>query len=216
MPLVASPVAFTPVLVAVVIPCAVMGNIDIIVPTFLHEIDRVTTRLVAVAMLVPVLRMAGRHVQVDRLRGHTHWDRLDHDGLGGEDRRGCQGADVNVAIEAWLTNADRHASGGTHRQSGDEDDRKQETLHVEPPFHYCITRPHIRLMTRAVYWLPAVQRSASAAPGSESDVLLSSSRRYSISCYDPLRPRSPHSVSVDFGRTLDFYVKIFSGDTQTL
>src|SRR5215510_13395495 len=142
MPLVASPVACTPVLVAVVVPCAVMGNIDILVPTFWHEIDRLPTRMVAVAMLVPVLRMAGRHVQVDRWRCHTHGYRLDHDGLRVEDRRRCQGAEVNVAIEAWLTNADRHASGGTHRQNGSEDDREQEALHGKPPLRYCSTHPY--------------------------------------------------------------------------
>src|SRR5262249_34921265 len=153
MSLVAPPVAFTIVVVAVVAPCTVMGNIDIIVPTFLHEIDRLTTRIVAVAMLVPVLGMAGRHMQVDRLKGHTHWYRLDHDRLRVEDGRRCQGADVNAAIEAELTNADRHASGGTHRQNGGEDDREQEALHVVPPFHCCITRQPIRSMTRTVYWL---------------------------------------------------------------
>ena len=182
-----------------------MGNIDIIVPTFLHEIDRLTARMVAVAMLVPVLRMAGRHVQVDRLRGHTHWYRLDHDGLGVEDRRRCHGADINVAIEAWLTNADRHASSGTYRQSGGEDDREQEALHVEPPFHYCITRPHIHSMTRAVYWLPAVQRSASAAPGSESDAYLSGSLQYSISCYGTLRLIGSHEAAACFCRCLEHF-----------
>src|SRR5262252_9087990 len=169
MSLVAPPVAFTIVVVVVVAPCTVMGNIDIIVPTFLYEIDRLTTRIVAVAMLVPVLGMAGRHMQVDWLRGHTHGYRLDHDGLGVEDRRRGQGADVNAAIEAWLTNADRHPSGGTHRQSEGEDYYEQETLHVVPPFHCCITRQQSRSMMRAVYSLPANQRSVSAAPGSGSD-----------------------------------------------
>jgi hypothetical protein len=124
MPLVMLPVAFTIPLVAVVVPCAVMGNIDIMVPTFLHEIDRLTTCMVPVAMLVPFFGMARRHVQVNRLWGHGYWYRLDHNRLGVEDGRWCQGADVNAAIEAWLTNADRHASGGTHRESGGEDDRE--------------------------------------------------------------------------------------------
>jgi len=78
----------------------------------LHEIDRLATGIVTVAMLAPVLRMAGRHVQIDRLRGHTHRPRLYHERLGVEEGRRRNVADVKAAIKTWLANADRHASGG--------------------------------------------------------------------------------------------------------
>jgi hypothetical protein len=114
------------VLVMVLILTAGMRHIDISVPTFLHEIDRVATRMVPGAICAPVLGMAGGHVQVERWRGDNRGHGLDDDRLGVEDGRGWQGAEVNVAI-----NVDRHPSSGTHRQRSREDEGEQKAEHTK-------------------------------------------------------------------------------------
>jgi hypothetical protein len=114
------------VLVMVLILTAGLRHIDIMVPTFLHEIDRVATRLVPGAMFAPVLGMAGGHVQVERWRGDNRGHGLDEDRLGVEDGRGWQGAEVNTAI-----NVDRYLSSGTHRQSSSQEEGAQQALHTK-------------------------------------------------------------------------------------
>src|SRR4249920_3776990 len=103
------PMALPLVLVMVRILTAGMRNIYIIVPTFLHEIDRLATRIVPGAMFSPVLGMAGGHVQGERWWGDKRGHGLDDDRRGVEYGRGWQGAEVNTAI-----NVDRHPSSGTH------------------------------------------------------------------------------------------------------
>jgi hypothetical protein len=124
------PMALPLVLVIVLILTAGMRHIDIMVPTFLHEIDRVATRMVPGAMFAPVLGMAGGHVQVKRWRGDNRGHGLDDDRLGVEDGRGGQGAEVNMAI-----NVDRHPSSGTHRQSSSQDEGAQKALHTQILYH---------------------------------------------------------------------------------
>jgi len=92
------PIAFPLVLVMVLLLTAGMRHIDIMIPPFLHEIDRVATRIILGAMFAPVLGMAGGHVQVEWWRGDNRGHGLDDDRLGEEDRRGWQGAEGNMAI----------------------------------------------------------------------------------------------------------------------
>ena len=92
------PIAFPLVLVMVLLLIAGMRHIDIMIPPFLHEIDRVATRIILGAMFAPVLGMAGGHVQVEWWRGDNRGHGLDDDRLGEEDRRGWQGAEGNMAI----------------------------------------------------------------------------------------------------------------------
>ena len=75
------PMALPLVLVMVLILTASMRNIDIMVPTFLHEIDRLATRIVPGAMRAPVLGMARRHTEIDRLRSYHRGCLLNHNGL---------------------------------------------------------------------------------------------------------------------------------------
>src|SRR4029453_9713554 len=77
------PMALPLVLVMGLVLTAGMRHIDIMVPTFLHEIDRLATRMVPGAMFAPVLGMAGGHVQVERWRGGPPGPGLVSDRLGG-------------------------------------------------------------------------------------------------------------------------------------
>ena len=124
------PMALPLVLVMVLILTAGMRNIYIMVPTFLHEIDRLATRMVPGAMFAPVLGMAGGHVQVERWRGDHRGHGLDEDRLWVEDGWGWQGAEVNTAI-----NVDRHLSSGTHRQSSSQDEGEQQASHTKILYH---------------------------------------------------------------------------------
>ena len=124
------PMALPLVLVMVLILTAGMRHIDIMVPTFVHEIDRLATRMVPGAMFAPVLGMAGGHVQVERWRGDNRGHGLDEDRLGVEDGRGWQGAEVNTAI-----NVDRHLSSGTHRQSSSQEEGEQQASHTKILYH---------------------------------------------------------------------------------
>ena len=127
------PMALPLVLVLVLILTAGMRNIDIMVPPFLHEIDRLATRMVPGAMFAPVLGMAGGHVQVERWRGDNRGHGLDEDRLGVEDGRGWQGAEVNTAIQV-----DRHPSSGTHRQSSSQDAGGQKAEHTKSLYQDCL------------------------------------------------------------------------------
>jgi hypothetical protein len=83
-----------------------------VVPPILHEIDRLSTGVVLVAMLAPVLRLAWRHAQVDRLAYHLCRRLLNHDRLPVDNARLREVADVNAAIEAGVANLDGYANIG--------------------------------------------------------------------------------------------------------
>ena len=67
--------------IAIMVTFTIAWNVNLVVPIFLHEIDRLAAGIVFVAMLTPFLRMARRYMKVERLLHHTHRDRLDHDRL---------------------------------------------------------------------------------------------------------------------------------------
>jgi len=89
-----------------------MRNIDFVVPSIFHEIDRVAAGVVFVAVLAPVLRMAGGHVHVDRLVSHADGRGPNHDGSCIDDLGMGKAPDVNAAVETGLGYADRHADIG--------------------------------------------------------------------------------------------------------
>lgn len=81
-----------------------------LIPVVADEIDAFAAGVVAVAVLVPVLGMAGWDAQVERRAAVG--DGLDHDRFRIEqDWRGVA-ADVEAAVEAGLADADRDADVG--------------------------------------------------------------------------------------------------------
>ena len=91
----------------------VMRNVHVVEPAFLHKIDPLAACVVLVAVLTPVLGVARGHVQVDGLDYHTHRHRRDDDRLWVNKLRWLSNvADLNVAIEARLTDGDRYRSIG--------------------------------------------------------------------------------------------------------
>ncbi|MBS1141171.1 MAG: hypothetical protein H6R13_2624 [Proteobacteria bacterium] len=75
------------------------------IPPVLDEIDALAAGTVFVAVLAPVLGMTGRDAQIDRWA--MDGDALDEDRLAIDDRRTWIAADIDLAIETGLTNADR-------------------------------------------------------------------------------------------------------------
>lgn len=120
--------AVIPVVVTIAIAAAIVPAIAVtpttlliarriftFVPLVLNKIDTLATGAVFVAVLAPVLGMAGRDAQVDRRT--TVRNRLDQDRLPIDDRGTRITADVDLAVEAGLADADRdaHISGVSRR-----------------------------------------------------------------------------------------------------
>src|SRR5262252_212048 len=87
----------------------VVRNVHVVVPAFLHEVDRLATCVVLSAVLVPVLCVSRRHMQVDRLTHHPHRHGSDQDRFRVDQLRWWQASDVDTTIEAGLADADRYA-----------------------------------------------------------------------------------------------------------
>ena len=105
-----------------------MAAVCVRVPFFLDEVDRMTAGIVFAAMLVPVLRVAGRYSQIDRLLDYPCGRLVNYDGLGVNDRRTRHVvADVDASVKARLTDADRYANIGCcgcgHRNGADGESR---------------------------------------------------------------------------------------------
>jgi hypothetical protein len=105
-------------LVAVVIPMLflITRGIFVVVPVVIHKEYSLAASIVFVAVLLPMLLMAGRHVQVDGRTIHRaslnyHWPRIDH-------LWWRIAADVKLAKEAGLTDADRNSDIGRECWSG--------------------------------------------------------------------------------------------------
>jgi len=94
--------AFDPFLMPVML--TVLRHINIVVPAVAYEIDRPAAGVVSAAVLVPLFRMSGRNVHVDRLRDNGD-RRLDHNGLRIDDLRLGKISDVDMAVK---TGTDRH------------------------------------------------------------------------------------------------------------
>jgi len=88
------------------IVCLVMRNIDIVVPSFFYEIDRMAAGIVFAAVLAPVLRMTGRNVHIDWLINDTDRRGPNHDGSCVDELRLGKTPDVNAAVKAGLGDTD--------------------------------------------------------------------------------------------------------------
>src|SRR5215813_3206254 len=104
----------------------VVRDVFVVVPVIFDEVDRAAAGMILAAMFVPVLLMAGRHVQVNRcgcniLRCWRNDDRLRVD-----DRRPRDVADVDLSVEPGLTNADRYADVSGKR--GDRERTEQRRI----------------------------------------------------------------------------------------
>src|SRR5437773_6240161 len=98
---------------------AIVRNIDVVVPTLLHEIDRLAARVVSGAVFGPVLRMSRRHVQIDWRGRHVRWPGLDHDRLRIDELRWRETADLDAPIETGLADANRNADLRRQRRCAD-------------------------------------------------------------------------------------------------
>lgn len=100
------------VTLVIIASMAVMRDVFVVVPVVAHEVDRYTACIIFCAMLSPVLFMPGRYVQVDRLGRNIRRRAYDHDRLGINNRRARNIANVDLSVETWLPNGDRHAHIG--------------------------------------------------------------------------------------------------------
>src|SRR5947207_257932 len=69
------------VLLAFIMVMLLCRHVLLLVPVLLHEVDRLAAGVVLAAVLLPVLCMAGGHVQIDRLLLHDDRRRRDDHGL---------------------------------------------------------------------------------------------------------------------------------------
>ena len=92
-----------------------MRCIDVIVPSFLDEIDRTAASIVLAAVLAPVLCVTGGHMHVDGLMNNTDRRRMNYDGSCVDDFGVGKTPYVNTAVEARLGDTDRHADIGCLR-----------------------------------------------------------------------------------------------------
>lgn len=118
-------------LMVAVIMISVPRNVLVVVPIIAYEVDRSATCVILPAMFVPVLLMSWRDVQVDRLSRNIFRRARDYDRLCKHDRRPRNVANINLAVEAWLADADRHAyvTGKSRDGAYTQQCGKQKFLH---------------------------------------------------------------------------------------
>jgi len=92
-----------------VVPIMVMGHILLLVPVLAHKIHWPTAGVVLCTMLAPVLLMARRNVEIDRIRDDDLRRTLDYDGLRIDQCRWRQLTQVNLAIETQTIDANGDA-----------------------------------------------------------------------------------------------------------
>jgi hypothetical protein len=94
---IAAVIVIAPVFVTVFIAMAV--PVIRLVSARLHEVDRTIAGVVAVAIPGPALRVARRHMQIQRFRHLVPWLRDDDDRLGIDDRWRRGIAELHLAID---------------------------------------------------------------------------------------------------------------------
>jgi hypothetical protein len=88
---------------------AVVRNVHFLVPIVFDEVNLSAAGIVPSAIPTPVARMVGRHMQIQRLNHRTGRPAVD-DNRPGVDNGWWSGiAEINLAIEARLPEAQRHA-----------------------------------------------------------------------------------------------------------
>lgn len=104
-------VAVFAVVVLVSMSMAVLGHVDALVPVVLDEIHRRAAGAVAMAVFVPVLHMLGGRVDVHGCCAIRCW--LHIHGLTMDQARCRVAANIDVTVEAGLSDADGHIVGVT-------------------------------------------------------------------------------------------------------
>ena len=103
--------AIVPTIAVTTTALLIARHVFAFVPAILNEIDALAAGAVFVAVMAPVLGMAGRDAQVDRWAMDR--DALDQNRLAVDDRRAGVAADVDLAIETGLADADRDTDIGS-------------------------------------------------------------------------------------------------------
>jgi len=103
-----SPVLVVVFTVTVFLP--IMGDIFMLVPVVLHEVDVPVAGMVMVTIPFPVLDMAWRDVQVDRRA--VHLGTFDNHRLWIDEHRRRGITNIDLAVKARLTHADRDPDVG--------------------------------------------------------------------------------------------------------
>src|SRR5574343_106177 len=135
-----APLVVASVVVAMaVVALPVNRRVFLLVPLVANEIHTFAAGVVAVAVLVPLLGVAGRHAQVERRAAVRHG--LDHDRFRIEQRRRRVTADVDAAVKTGLADADRDADvggmGGGTESGGANRERNEKAFHDESPWLVC-------------------------------------------------------------------------------
>ncbi len=99
-------------LLLLVLVVAVVRDVDVVVPILLHEVDRLTTRVVLAAMLPPIFRVAGRDMKVNRSAHNANRYRLNDYRLGIDQLGRWNIANVNATIVPGFADVNRHAYFG--------------------------------------------------------------------------------------------------------
>lgn len=97
--------AIVPTIAVTTTALLIARHVFAFVPPVLDEIDTLAAGTVFVAVMAPVLGMTGRNAQID-WRAMDR-DALDEDRLAIDDRRAGVAADIDLAIETGLADADR-------------------------------------------------------------------------------------------------------------
>ena len=92
---------------SVPVPRLISRHIFFIVPSVAYKIDRPSAGIILMAMLFPLLFVAGRHMNIDRRRGrHTYRHGSDQNRLGINDFRPGKISNIDLAVKTGLANAD--------------------------------------------------------------------------------------------------------------
>ena len=94
------------VAVVLAIPAWMLLLIAFLHPLLLHEIHRLAAGVVSVAMFTPVLLMARRYIQINRLAHHGYGLLHDDDRLRADQDRLRIVADVDAPVNARLVDTD--------------------------------------------------------------------------------------------------------------
>lgn len=103
------------VAVAFMMDLAVARRVHVVIPVVVDKVDWLAAGSVLAAVFVPVLRVAGRNVKIDRLPLDAHRDLVNNDRLTVDNLRLGKIADIDATIETGLADAYRH--GGDCRGS---------------------------------------------------------------------------------------------------
>ena len=102
---------------------AVVRNVHFVVPIVLDEVNLSAASIVPSAIPTPVARMVGRHMQIQRLNHCTGRASVDDNRPGVDNGWWASIAEINLAIEARLSEAHRHADVGGSECGSDERSR---------------------------------------------------------------------------------------------